>query len=90
VRTSRTNNLALRQQLAAFSAGGRRPRITHGDRWFWIALRRWWSRWSDALVFIKPETVIRRHRDGFRLLSPLLVVALSSGPPLSASTARRP
>jgi len=60
-------NLALRQQLAAFSAGGRRPRITHGDRWLWIALRRWWSRWSDVLVFVKPETVIRWHRAGFRL-----------------------
>jgi hypothetical protein len=33
-------NLALRQQLAAFARSGRRPRLTHGDRWFWIGLSR--------------------------------------------------
>ncbi len=36
------------------------------DRWFWITLRRLWSRWLDVLVFVKPETVIRWHRAGFR------------------------
>jgi transposase InsO family protein len=59
-------NLALRQQLAAFASAGRRPRVTHGDRWFWIALRRLWSRWANVLVFVKPETVVRWHRAGFR------------------------
>jgi len=59
-------NLALRQQLAAFAHSGRRPRIVATDRLFWIALSRLWSRWSDALVFVKPETVIRWHRTGFR------------------------
>ncbi len=52
-------NLALRQQLAAFAHSGRRPRILATDRLFWIALRRLWSRWVDVLVFVKPETVIR-------------------------------
>ena len=60
-------NLALRQQLAAFASSGKRPRVTAADRWFWVALRRLWSRWSDILVFVKPETVIRWHRAGFRL-----------------------
>ncbi len=59
-------NLALRQQLAAFAHDRRRPRVTPADRWFWIALRRVWSRGSDVLVFVKPETVIRWHRAGFR------------------------
>ena len=59
-------NIALRQQLTAFSAGGRRPKVTDADRWFWIALRRCWSRWSEVLLFVKPETVIRWHRAGFR------------------------
>ena len=58
-------NLALRQQLAAFARSGRRPRVSHVDRCFWIALRRLWPRWSEALVFVKPETVIRWHRAGF-------------------------
>ena len=34
--------LALRQQLAAYAQGGRRPRVTAADRWFWIAFRRLW------------------------------------------------
>jgi hypothetical protein len=59
-------NLALRQQLAAFAHSGRRPRIGATDRLFWMMLRRLWSRWLDVLVFVKPETVIRWHRVGFR------------------------
>ena len=58
--------LALRQQLAAFALTGQRPRVTSADRWFWIVLRRRWARWSDVLIFVKPETVIRWHRTGFR------------------------
>ena len=47
-------------------ASGRRPRITAVDRWFCLALRRWWSRGTEVLVFVKPETVVRWHRAGFR------------------------
>jgi len=61
-------NLALRQQLACCLASTtrRRPYITLADRWFWVTLRRIWSRWLEVLVFVKPETVVRWHRAGFR------------------------
>ena len=59
-------NLALRQQLAAFARNGQRPRIVATDRLFRLALRRLWLRWSDVLVFVKPETVVRWHQAGFR------------------------
>src|SRR3954471_18488658 len=59
-------NLALRQQVAVLARSGRRPRITAIDRWFWTVLRRCWSRWTDVLVIVKPETVVRWHRAGFR------------------------
>jgi transposase InsO family protein len=59
-------NVALRQQLAALAVRGRRPRLTAADRWFWLALRRCWSRWTEVLVIVKPETVVRWHRAGFR------------------------
>lgn len=36
-------NLALRQQLAALEARGRRPRLRAGDRLLWVMLRRLWS-----------------------------------------------
>jgi hypothetical protein len=59
-------NLALRQQLAVLAHTGRRGRLTGADRLFWVTLRRAWTRWSDVLVFVKPETVIQWHRAGFR------------------------
>jgi len=37
------------------------------DRVFWILLRRLWTKWSDALVIVKPDTIVRWHRAGFRL-----------------------
>ncbi|MBI4702252.1 MAG: DDE-type integrase/transposase/recombinase [Deltaproteobacteria bacterium] len=60
-------NLALRQQLAAFMARGKRPRIRATDRAFWLLLRRLWARWADVPVIVKPDTVVRWHRAGFRL-----------------------
>src|SRR4051812_24537258 len=60
-------NAALRHQLGVLMRAGRRSRATAADRWFWVVLRRLWSRWSEVLVFVKPETVVRWHRAGFRL-----------------------
>ena len=37
------------------------------DRLFWIVLSRVWPAWREALVIVKPETVIAWHRKGFRL-----------------------
>ena len=44
-----------------------RPKLNSLDRLFWTTLRRFWSRWTDVLVIVKPETVIGWHRAGFRL-----------------------
>jgi hypothetical protein len=30
------------------------------------ALRRLWEGWSEALIIVKPETVVSWHRAGFR------------------------
>jgi hypothetical protein len=59
--------LALRQQLAAYARKGTKPRLTPLDRAFWVALSRAWSGWGEALVIVKPDTVVRWHRKGFRL-----------------------
>lgn len=59
-------NVALRQQLSTFVSEGRRPQVQLHDRLFWVALRRLWGRWTDLLVFVKPDTVVRWHREGFR------------------------
>src|SRR5450759_5446556 len=60
-------NLALRQQLANLRHTSGRPRLRMADRAFWLVLSRLWSRWADVLVIVKPDTVVRWHRTGFRL-----------------------
>ena len=60
-------NLALRQQLATLHRTTPRPPLRLTDRAFWLGLSRIWSGWADALVIVKPDTVVRWHRAGFRL-----------------------
>ena len=60
-------SVALRQQLAVFKRKQPRPRLNRLDRLFWIALRHWYSGWADALILVKPETVVSWHRADFRL-----------------------
>ena len=59
-------NLALRQQLAILTAKRPRPRMGTADRFFWLTLRRFRPRWKEALVVIRPDTVVCWHRAGFR------------------------
>src|SRR5215469_7293961 len=60
-------NAALRHQLIVL---GRRPRgrvrLTNLDRWFFIQLYRWFPAILKALTIIRPETLVRWHRAGFR------------------------
>ncbi len=58
--------LALRQQLATYAHERRRPRLSPFDRTFWVVLSRLWPRWKNHLVVVRPETVVRWHRQGFR------------------------
>src|SRR5215469_4161699 len=59
--------LALRQQVAVLKRQRPRPPLNSGDRFCWTTLRRFWSRWTDVLLIVKPETVVGWHRAGFRL-----------------------
>jgi putative transposase len=59
-------NLALRQQVAALKRERPRPRLTDLDRLFWVALRDRWSDWANALIIVKPETVVRWHQSAFK------------------------
>ena len=61
-------NLFLRKQLALFQERKVRPRRAHDStRWVMATLCRMFQ-WRDALVCVKPDTLIRWHRKGFRLL----------------------
>lgn len=62
-----SENLALRQQLMVLARRNPQPRLTQSDRLFWLALRRLWPGWRQALVLVQPDTVVRWHRAGFEL-----------------------
>ena len=60
-------NVALRQQLALLHRNGSRPGLRPQDRIFWVWLSKLWTNWRSALVIVKPATVVKWHRRGFRL-----------------------
>jgi transposase InsO family protein len=60
-------NLALRRQLAVLQVSVKRPRLRKRDRVFWVWLSRLWADWRSCLMIVKPETVIRWHKQGFKL-----------------------
>ena len=57
---------ALRQPLDVYRRQVTRPKLQRRDRMFWIWLRRHWSGWKHALVIVRPETVLKWHRRGYR------------------------
>jgi putative transposase len=60
--------LALRHQLNILQKfSKRRTRLCAPDPILWIWLSQQWSDWRSALLIVRPETVIRWHRQGFRL-----------------------
>ena len=61
-----TENLALRQQLVVLNRSTYRPRLCNRDRLLWIAQSHLWRYWRSILVIVKPETVIKWHRQGFQ------------------------
>src|ERR1700732_22532 len=50
----------LRRQLHG------RVRLTNHDRWFFIQLYRWFPSILKVLTIVRPETLLRWHRVGFR------------------------
>jgi hypothetical protein len=60
-------NAALRQQLIVLRRKVRgRVRFTNSDRVFFIQLYRWCPSVLKAMMIIRPETLVRWHRAGFR------------------------
>src|ERR1700761_76464 len=57
---SRLRLIVLRRKMPG------RPRLTNNDRWFFIQLYRWFPSILQVLTIIRPETLVRWHRAGFR------------------------
>jgi len=60
-------NALLRHQLVVRSRSAKRPRLTAADRGLLVLLSSRLRAWAGALVIVRPETVLRWHRAGFRL-----------------------
>ena len=60
-------NAALRQQLIVLQRKLRgRIQFDNGDRLFFVQLYRWFPSVREAMLIIRPETLVRWHRAGFR------------------------
>jgi hypothetical protein len=60
-------NAVLRHQLIVLKRRLHgRVRLTNHDRWFFIQLYRWFPSILQVLTIIRPETLVRWHRAGFR------------------------
>jgi hypothetical protein len=60
-------NAALRHQLIVLRRKLRgRVQLANSDRWFLVQLYRWFPSILKVLTIIRPETLLRWHRAGFR------------------------
>jgi hypothetical protein len=60
-------NAALRRQLVILQRKKRgRVHLTNGDRLFLVQLYRWFPSVLKTIAIIRPETIVRWHRAGFR------------------------
>ena len=71
--------LFLRRQLALFEERGQRPRrLRPNERFRLASLSRWVRSWREALVVVRPETLIRLASRG---LPAALALAVAKGRP---------
>src|SRR5882757_9553762 len=60
-------NLILRQQINVLCRRmPKRPALTYVDRFLFVWLYRWFPSIAGAIAIVRPETIIRWHRVGFR------------------------
>ena len=65
---AKADNLALHHQVAVLQRQiGHRPKLTRWDRLLFAALYQFQPRVLQSILIVRPETVVRWHRAGFRL-----------------------
>src|SRR5262249_35920153 len=78
-------NAALRHQLIVVQRKVRgRVEFTDSDRLFFIQLYRWFPSVLKAVTIIRPETLVRWHRAGFRRYWRWKIRNLGGRPPIDA------
>jgi hypothetical protein len=61
-------NAFLRQQVIVLSRDKKRPPLTNQDRRLSVLLTRLLPSWKAALMIVQPDTLIRWHRELFRVV----------------------
>jgi hypothetical protein len=76
----------LRQQLVILRRQVKRPACTKTDRVLLVLLARIVQTWKQALFIVQPETLLRWHRQGFKLYWKYKSRAPSAKPKISEET----
>jgi putative transposase len=81
-------NALLRQQLIILSRQSKlkRPQFSRLDRFLIMLLASRVSAWKQALLILKPDTLLRGHRQGFRHFWKLKSKPKSAEPKISPET----
>jgi putative transposase len=79
-------NALLRQQLIILSRSAKRPALTAWDRGLLVVLASRLRTWASTLVIVQPTTLLRWHRQGFRLFWRWKSRSASNTPRIPAET----
>ncbi len=79
-------NACLRQQIIVLGRGAKRPLFTPWDRGLLVLLASRLRSWAGALLIVQPATVLRWHRQGFRLFWRRQSAPRAQRSPLAAAT----
>jgi hypothetical protein len=60
-------NAFLRQQLIVVTRHAKQPKLTPRDRGLLVLLASRVREWKNALLIVKPDTLLKWHRQGFKL-----------------------
>jgi hypothetical protein len=83
-----TENALLRHQLIILQRQVKRPIYRKTDRLLLVLLARMVRSWKQALFLVQPETLLRWHRELFRLVWKRTSKPRSNKPRLSVETIR--
>ena len=79
-------NMFLRQQLIVLEGEVTRPRLKQRDRQILVILASRIRGWKEALVIVKPDTLVKWHQQGFKLFWRHKSQGSPGRPPIAADT----
>ena len=79
-------NALLRQQRIVFKRQAKQPKLSRRDRGLLVLLTSRVREWRNGLVIVKPETLLKWHRQGFKLFWRRQSKGIARRPRLSEET----